>query len=643
MSKIKSLHINNFKFFRDSLPLELSGNHLLLYGENGSGKSSIYYGLYTLLEAATKPGASVQKYFDAADSQSLVNIFADPPQGADQPDSYIQITDTEDKRYRLSFAELDCVHDTTLLESVRASDFLNYLSLFKFQSFRNSQVANLYSVFLDTILPSVSFSSFQYLGIELRGAREMYSAYKRQPTKIKNARGNDILVYKNSPEYQNYVELEAHFNNSMQALVDFINSNVNNKIAEFDYDFKVELSYAPAAHKKLDTKVEFNDYAILLTLTEYNGKQVSIDHPNVFLNEARMAALAFSIRWAVLDYRLQAAVAPDALKVLVLDDIMISLDMANRSKLIRIITHQLASQYQILFLTHDMQIFDSMKHELMRIHNIDKEEKLSETDWLVKEMYDTELDGIHEPIIRDYGTSFARALKYYYGSDCLVDNIASGNAIRQALEGAFKDLFQKANITYNEEDDSPIDFSKVMIKDCIELAKKHYARIGLNKDFIDKLDALRECLLNPASHDNPARNFYRKELKEAFELYATLCKCDVRISVPKGSIVHFAIKDINDAIHEYQVFLHQDLISYRLIENKTYSYHWDAGRFDIYAMDEPEETRKPHEEKKITLPQLYDETYGYYIRKKLFDPANTPAIEDAIVYKGRTLRDFLLD
>ena len=53
MSRIKTLHINNFKFFRNSTPIELNGKHLLLYGENGSGKSSVYYAIYTLLEAAS--------------------------------------------------------------------------------------------------------------------------------------------------------------------------------------------------------------------------------------------------------------------------------------------------------------------------------------------------------------------------------------------------------------------------------------------------------------------------------------------------------------------------------------------------------------------------------------------------------------
>ena len=75
MSKIKSLQLNNFKFFRQSDPIILNGKHLLLYGENGSGKSSIFWGLYTLLEAAYKQPNEVKSYFNSSDT-SLVNIFA---------------------------------------------------------------------------------------------------------------------------------------------------------------------------------------------------------------------------------------------------------------------------------------------------------------------------------------------------------------------------------------------------------------------------------------------------------------------------------------------------------------------------------------------------------------------------------------
>ena len=59
-------------------------------------------------------------------------------------------------------------------------------------------------------------------------------------------------------------------------------------------------------------------------------------------------------------------------------------------------------------------------------------------------------------------------------------------------------------------------------------------------------------------------------------------------------------------------------------------------------MDEPEDKRKPHRQRKITLKQLYEETYGYYIRNQLFDPANIPPIEDEIKYNGKTLRELLV-
>ena len=56
MSRIKSIHIHNFKFFDEQKAIELgdTGKHLLLYGENGSGKSSVYWALYTLFECAVK-------------------------------------------------------------------------------------------------------------------------------------------------------------------------------------------------------------------------------------------------------------------------------------------------------------------------------------------------------------------------------------------------------------------------------------------------------------------------------------------------------------------------------------------------------------------------------------------------------------
>ena len=60
MQKIKSLTLRNFKFFygtETDYPknkIELEENNLLLYGENGSGKSTVYWALYTFLQSCLK-------------------------------------------------------------------------------------------------------------------------------------------------------------------------------------------------------------------------------------------------------------------------------------------------------------------------------------------------------------------------------------------------------------------------------------------------------------------------------------------------------------------------------------------------------------------------------------------------------------
>ena len=43
--KIDKLEIRNFKFFDEVEPLDFEGKNVLLYGENGSGKSSIYWAI----------------------------------------------------------------------------------------------------------------------------------------------------------------------------------------------------------------------------------------------------------------------------------------------------------------------------------------------------------------------------------------------------------------------------------------------------------------------------------------------------------------------------------------------------------------------------------------------------------------------
>ena len=53
-SRLHKIEITNFKAFRD-FTLNLEGRHLLVYGDNGSGKSSLYWALYTFLMQTPDP------------------------------------------------------------------------------------------------------------------------------------------------------------------------------------------------------------------------------------------------------------------------------------------------------------------------------------------------------------------------------------------------------------------------------------------------------------------------------------------------------------------------------------------------------------------------------------------------------------
>ena len=131
MYRIKNIRLTNFKFFFGEENLKLDKKHTLIYGENGSGKSSIYWALHCFLHSTLKPNtASVQKYFlpISRNDESIKNRYAQ-----DTEKSGVSITLEHDdfSRYANINAEIsDSVVNTQTNSEIKlmtlSSELINY-------------------------------------------------------------------------------------------------------------------------------------------------------------------------------------------------------------------------------------------------------------------------------------------------------------------------------------------------------------------------------------------------------------------------------------------------------------------------------------------------------------------------------------
>ena len=117
-------------------------------------------------------------------------------------------------------------------------------------------------------------------------------------------------------------------------------------------------------------------FRVILTIPIYEGKTVKINKAQSFLNEAKLTAIALAIRLAVLKKTL-ATNAGASLKVLVLDDLMISLDMSNREKILDLLMNKYRQSYQIILMTHDRSFFEDAKFHISSNYGNDDDRDLS--------------------------------------------------------------------------------------------------------------------------------------------------------------------------------------------------------------------------------------------------------------------------
>ncbi len=526
MSRIKSIHINNFKFFEEQPAIELgeTGKHLLLFGENGSGKSSVYWALYTLFECAVKyDKTEIEKYFKHADdhNESLINIYStEIPQAGNTPKHYnsfikVETTDATPITYEVSLLNTNISGNPDAVEINQASDFINYKVLFKFQDFWNGQPIDLAKIFEGYVLPYVRFTEFSLWRdgtLQLRtSALEMWEEIQTGPGTFTKPNNEVIQVYKNSKENKQFEKFAEHFDNRFKDLIEFINANAPAMLKKLGYDIDFELKYHDHTHKKGDSKYEWGMFKIDLEITSYLGKPVNIYRPQSFLNEAKITAIAIAIRLTILKKRINEQ-APDVLKFIVFDDVMISLDMNNRDKFMDFILNKenkFTEDYQLIFLTHDKNFFDFVTNKIRQWNKLD--------NWVFKEMYaGKDVAAKKEfPIVIDSELNLIDKAKKYCDAK---DYTASSIYLRKELE---RIVVERLPVELK----SKVSEKFIPLETLWDRMVERYATLG-NEISADIKQAFKESklhILNPQAHfQSLSLPVYKNELDKVFNLISDI-------------------------------------------------------------------------------------------------------------------------
>ncbi|CAI3791768.1 DNA replication and repair protein RecF [Pseudomonas sp. MM221] len=350
--------ITNFKAFRD-FSLGLEGRHLLLYGANGAGKSSLYWALYTFLQSARKTKADVEKYFDPANPQNLLNLHEQKEPTPKPGEIALTLRETaqgNDTIYRISQTNHGTGNQPAILKGDLASDFITYRFFFGFSHFRNSEKFDLWPLFEKEILPFCVST----------GGQSPYDMWQ----KIMSGRPNPSNQRSTAGRkaYDTFIQNTAQFANILPGIVVSISTEAQ-KFYDAHFatgdtskiDLKLAVTTPPSAIGTSQSNFKFTPPVIEFGI-KIDGHTVR--KPQSFLNEAKLTQLALSVRFAASLVSLHDS----DLKLLVLDDLLVSLDMSNRMQVVDILLSEAFCNYQKVILTHDLGFFREFRRRIGSQH-----------------------------------------------------------------------------------------------------------------------------------------------------------------------------------------------------------------------------------------------------------------------------------
>ena len=459
--RITKIEIKDFRAFK-GVPTVIDlapGKNLLAYGENGSGKSSLFTALKYFLERESKNHDFIanQNIFVATD------------------DGYIKLTlhaanDAESGLYEWSKA-VNHTGKPLILETDKTKGFIDYKSLLATYFLQQDKDAvNIFDLLINSLIPNVTNDiTKKSFGTDWLG--------------IKNA-----LPYRNTQKsVKNVEDRLAQFNSGLKNKLIELVKDTQKILAAFEYDIAVDFKFDGVTYNRAKWKWEkgFVGMDVGLKVKFCNKEKTNHHH---FLNEAKLSAIAVSIFFAAL------LMQPSSrLKILALDDVLIGLDMQNRMPVIDILKKYF-NDYQIFILTYDLTWFEIVKRHFPG------------NGWKKIEFYAGKTPDGEVPVFAD-NKNYLEKSKGYFGQP-VPDYGSCVNYMRKHFEEVAREFCERQHLSVKVVPDQ--DLTRIPGKaywDVISAGQAAGKWPGLAKALLTEIEIYRTFILNPYSHANSTAAF----------------------------------------------------------------------------------------------------------------------------------------
>lgn len=532
--RLMKLSLENFRAFRGETTFDFNGRNALIYGENGSGKTSIWSAIDLFLGAATAQDEAKSR---ATFAKHRYQFNREPGRvGFEVLDEFGILEEVPRTATYFWSRDESPFQNSDIMPSARVSARLDYRAMWEtYFLHRKKNRVDIWPLLIETLIPN-------YAGF---GGQPLAEEWQETPDFFK--KGRSIT----QDEYSWGLEGLLNFGAGFSMILGYI-KELSHQILDvlspgltFAWEFKqarpiVDKSLAYPPHK--GTLVHFGHPKVILTAS-LNGQPLK-NHHNL-LNEARLSALALSIYLAAA--KINAAQARSGFKILALDDVLIGLDMSNRLPVLEVLETYFSDWQKFLF-TYDRAWYELAKARL------DKD-KWKKFEFFASDdvpVWNEDLDNLEK------AKFYLQTAREFAGLTEPVrvtpDYRAAGVYARTAFEMALKRFFFRHEVGVPYQLDP-----KHMLSDLWPVMEKLESNLGegrdwvLSREFCRDMDTYTKSNLNPLCHSG----FFHSDRREVLKAIAAVETLQIELAkshkkvAPKNEtpapVVEFDVEAISDS------------------------------------------------------------------------------------------------